>query len=89
MNGEPPDHNRLFVDGYDRGRMDGIAQAITVMGVIAEVWPVFVPKNVLAVLPEAHAIQLSSMLHAFGDRCKAYGIRENKQRQAAKAKGAA
>ena len=70
--------NELFAAGYDKGRADGVRQAITVASLAMDRYPNRLSATSMAILPEAEGSALAKLIQLFGDDMYRQGKRDEK-----------
>lgn len=73
-------HTRVFEAGYDKGRADGLAQAVTLIQIAIDYFPQAASEHARGIVPNRESIAICSLIHNFGDRCYRAGVRDQKKK---------
>ena len=73
-----PDHDAVFVTGYDKGHADGIAQVLAVVNIAVDLYPNRLAENAERLLPGDSGRRLALLIHAFGERAYKKGQKDQK-----------
>lgn len=81
------DLGEAFAEGYQRGRADGMAQAITLMRLAVEAYPacLALEKAARAILPDEEGKMVANMIYVFGQSVYKQGERDERARARKKA----
>ena len=70
-----------FTEGYEKGREDGVAFALSAMRLAIDYFPSQAPTALMPFVDESNAVQIRNSIHAFGESAYRRGKKEEKDWQ--------